>query len=143
MTFKNACKISLGIALGAMAVSLNSFAAEKLLIRCDVPMPEAAPTVTYQVLAEGNKHIVVRLENEREVGRIVLNRYDAVQGYGGTYLFFENQGRSGYLLLYFHKNPTAAASDKALIDINLFQQVLHPLNSNGPRSDVSCKTITD
>jgi hypothetical protein len=60
-------------------------------------------------------------------------------GYGGTYLFFDNQGRSGYLLLYFHKENSPDRRESSLIDINLFQPNLQPMNSQGPRTNFVCK----
>ena len=80
---------------------------------------------------------------EEEIAEVALTTpAQCVKGYGGTTLLFKDSGKSGYLLVYFHRAAESdlVQKDIALIDINLFQPSVRKLNTEGPRTDFICSS---
>ncbi len=139
MNRKNRIVVVLILGLALFGASRKCFAESTLILECERASATGEGRTIYQVTSDSNRYTLIKIENNIERGRIELKDYDSVAGYGGTYLFYQNQGRSGYLLVYFHKGSLGGDSDRALIDINLFQSPVRPLNSDGPRTDFQCK----
>jgi hypothetical protein len=126
-------------ALGCLVQLPAAYAEPTPLLSCDsTPVAAIGRDVTYQVLEENNQHTLVKLVRGVEVARVELALSQSILGYGGTWMFYGNSGRSGYFLVYFHKGDSAA-TDKVLIDVNLFQPPVRPLDSAGPQTDFICK----
>lgn len=59
--------------------------------------------------------------------------------YGNTFIFTAKSGRSGYVHLYWHRDPDMG--DTSLIDINLYQASESELNTGGPVTDYRCHLV--
>lgn len=133
--------LSLPALAGACVARPAAVEGTTVLLQCEAPSPRPGAAIVYQVLSDGDGYTLVKRVGDHEVGKLELGRSGSVAGYGHTYLFFKNHGRSGYLLVYFHKGSApGAANEKALIDVNLFQPSVRVLNSGGPRDDFRCET---
>ena len=123
-----------GVIGSSLAIFSWSRADSSPLLTCEAK----AHKILYEVYRSGTQYELVRRDESREIARLALRGYGAVVGYDGTYLFYENQGRSGYLLIYYHKGTPGRSADQVLLDIDLFQEPLHPLNTEGPSNDFTC-----
>lgn len=107
---------------------------EKLILVCE-GKSDPETNVRYLVTESQNKISLRKLINDTEMGRITIgSSASIVKWYGGTFILFENAGKSGYLLLHFNE-----PSRSSLIDINLFQPTLTGLNTRGPQRDFTCE----
>lgn len=112
------------------------------LFKCSLNTPERSAPVTYELQSEGEKYFLVKFKDRMESIRVELSTANAVLGYGGSYIFFSNFGRSGYQLVQFHSgiSPTAGPRTQAFIDIDVFSGSLREMNTIYPLRDFSCET---
>lgn len=115
------------------------FASEITIFKCENRMAGNEPRIVYWVTRERLEYTVIKLVDDKEVARLTLSGEGGVEGYAGTYIFFANLGRSGYLMLYSSQN-TPNTEQQAVVDVNLFQESMSKLNTAGPRTDFICET---
>lgn len=130
------------ILIHSLGISSSLGDVEKLLECREEPRAQHS-VVKYVVTREGPKYFIAASKGGTEIARCTLSpngSLGAVNGYGGTYLYFNNLGRSGYLLIYSHRGrgQGGVESYSSLIDINLFQPAMSGLNTDGPRTDFTC-----
>lgn len=111
------------------------------LFKCSLNTPERFLPTAYELQVDAEKYFLVKFKDGLEAARIELDTRNAVLGYGGSYIFFSNFGRSGYQLVQFHKgiSPTAGPRVQAFIDIDVFSGGSSSLNTNFPLRDFSCE----
>ena len=113
----------------------------------ETPFLECKPSSTKgpsYVVSTVSYHIPSLKESWRlklsEKSSVSVGLSDPVR-YGDTLIFTLNSGRSGYIHLYWHRDPNQG--DTSLIDINLYQASESELNTRGPITDYRCHLTDD
>lgn len=113
------------------------------LLKCTQRTQSPLPVV-YEVTREGERYLITKKVDDQVIATHYLfggGDSSAINGYGGTFLFLNDIGRSGFAMIYFHRNLQEDENEnvKALIDINLFPENLRKLNTQGPQIDFRCE----
>lgn len=119
---------------------LTSFGAEQTILNCE-GAGEEGRAINYTVNQHNNNLVLKKRIGDEEIAQAELSTpAQVIKGYGGTTLMFKDSGKSGYLLLYYHRAAAGdlVPKDTSLLDINLFQPSVRKLNTEGPRTDFIC-----